>query len=150
MINTKHAVFDFDGVLAHYDGSSNQYWPDPEASAVLKVLYERGIKLFISSATHTETLQAFLDKWQWSSYFIQIFGYPIPKPHAFRQILADHTLSAKQLVMIGDSLSDYTAAVSVGIDFIGRVQRSDSRGSRFPKQTPIVYELSELINNSIA
>lgn len=52
-------------------------------------------------------------------YFKSINGSPVPKTELVRQIIAFNDYSKDEMVLIGDSVNDYEAAIVNGIDFCG-------------------------------
>ena len=55
-----------------------------------------------------------------SHFFIEILGSPITKAENVAMLLAKMRWERKKCVFIGDSITDFDAALANGIDFIGR------------------------------
>ena len=92
----------------------------PGARAFLEAYYER-LPLYVSSMTPQEELIEIIRRREFAGYFADIFGDPpIKKTEAIRKVIQKEAISPGELVFIGDSDSDYRAAKSIGIPFIGR------------------------------
>lgn len=88
--------------------------------------YHLGYDLYIVSATPQEEIQSIVSALDIASYFKGVFGSPTKKGEHIRQIIAEHGYNPKNVLVIGDSNSDYEAACAVGCDFIGRVPQGES------------------------
>ena len=77
--------------------------------------------LFIASGTPEEELRYILKQRGLDTYFRGAYGAPQTKPDTTRRILAEHKLTSKEAVFIGDAESDRTAAEETGVTFIARL-----------------------------
>ena len=88
------------------------------------------VKMFVSSATPTNTLQRIIGMRGWSELFDGIMGSPDSKEDHLRSILFSNNYSLSEVVYIGDSEVDQKAALLIGCKFIGigkNWNRFDSR-----------------------
>ena len=77
--------------------------------------------LYVSSVTPQDELRKLVLARGISSYFKGVFGDPpLSKSEAICTVLAQESLSPPEVVLVGDSASDYRAAVDTGIQFVGR------------------------------
>ncbi len=77
-------------------------------------------RMFVASATPTEELHRILDRLNLSKYFERTWGYPTEKVAALKEVLGFTLQSAHQVIMVGDSISDYEASQEAKVLFIGR------------------------------
>lgn len=94
----------------------------PEVGGAFSVLSEfkkLRVKMFVSSATPTSTLQRIIDMRGWSDLFDGIMGSPDCKEDHLRSILISNNYSLSEVIYIGDSEVDQKAALFIGCKFIG-------------------------------
>jgi len=77
------------------------------------------VKMFVSSATPTNTLQRIIGMRGWSDLFDGIMGSPDSKEDHLRSILFSNNYSLSEVIYIGDSEVDQKAALLIGCKFIG-------------------------------
>jgi phosphoglycolate phosphatase-like HAD superfamily hydrolase len=77
-------------------------------------------QLFVASGTPQDELRFIVDKKGLTGYFNGVFGAPDTKDVILSRIIRTMSISEKELVMIGDAMSDYLAASDVSAHFIGR------------------------------
>ncbi|MBF0436364.1 MAG: HAD family hydrolase [Magnetococcales bacterium] len=75
-------------------------------------------------------------------YFRKISGGPTPKEQHLADLVQREQCQAKELLFIGDSISDHRAAISVGASFLGVVALGNT--NPFPDGTRIVSDLTGL------
>ena len=76
--------------------------------------------LFISSVTPIKDLTKIIEAKELDRYFLKIFGNPpTSKEQAIFEIQKNY--SKNEILLIGDSESDYRAAKESGINFLGRI-----------------------------
>lgn len=68
-------------------------------------------------------------------WFDSVYGFPVLKSEAIRKILAGAVLKQKEVIFVGDALTDMTAAVSAGLYFVARIVNggADFKEFHFPK-----------------
>lgn len=79
------------------------------------------VELYIASGTPEDELHQITAERKMSSFFKGIYGSPRTKAEIIADILLRSGYRHEEVVMIGDSLTDYHAAACAGIRFIGRV-----------------------------
>ncbi len=90
------------------------------SQALLKEFYQQ-IPLYISSVTPQEELRHIVQARGIAPFFVEIYGNPPhPKPEAIHKILNRENVLPSETLFIGDSPSDYKAALETGIAFLGR------------------------------
>lgn len=92
----------------------------PGALDALEMCRDRGYLAFVASGTPEDELCLILERRGLSSYFSGIYGSPPRKQEILRFILLRHQLLASEVLFVGDTMSDYTAAKETGIHFVGR------------------------------
>jgi len=96
----------------------------------LTELKKMRVKMFVSSATPTNTLQRIIGMRGWSDLFDSIMGSPDSKENHLSSILFSNNYSLSEVIYIGDSEVDQKAALLTGCKFIGigkNWNRFDSR-----------------------
>lgn len=111
-------------------------------------LAEKGVRLFVSSATPIEPLRAIIRARGWHEIFDDVYGAPASKETHIRQILSDGGWVPEELVYVGDSDADAIAASEVGCGFIGVCL--DGKQGRFSKQPEQHVATMEMLPNLIA
>ena len=115
----------------------------PGARAMLEAEYRRR-QLFVVSGTPEVELRSIIDKRGMAHFFDGVYGSPSTKVSIINQIIETYKLESEEVVMIGDSMTDYNAVAEYGrgLRFIGRVAEGDT--SPFPVGTSLVTDLSEI------
>ncbi len=106
--------------------------------------YHKKIPLYVISGTPDLELNGILKKRDMSKFFVDIFGSSREKSYWLNFIINEEKIQSKNLIFIGDSLSDYYAAVETKINFIGRI--NDRDGNIFPmtNSLAVIKNLKEL------
>ena len=86
--------------------------------------------LFVASGTPEEEMREIVSARGLDRFFTEVYGSPASKAEIMRRILAEHELSSKEVVLVGDALSDYEGARAVDVPFVARVPPGDA--SIFP------------------
>ncbi len=84
----------------------------------LKKHYQQ-IPLFVASGTPETELREIIKHRSISHFFQGVYGSPATKFEILQGILAKRKLPPKQVLMIGDALTDWEGAQGVGAEFIG-------------------------------
>ncbi len=84
------------------------------------------IPLYLATATPQDQLQNLLKARSMESFFHSAWGYPTLKTTALRNVIAEQSIPAEFVLMVGDSESDYTAANTVGVPFCRFLHSSSS------------------------
>lgn len=91
------------------------------------------IPFYLATSTPQDQLQNLLKARSMESFFHSAWGYPTLKTTALRTVIAEQSIPAEFVLMVGDSESDSTAANSVGVPFCRFLHSSSSWK---PKQGP--------------
>jgi len=87
------------------------------ATMLLEHLKKSGKLVYVSSNTPEESLGELIEGRGWASNIDGYFGFPKLKPETVRYIQAVKSLSASDIIVIGDGLSDEIAASETGCSF---------------------------------
>jgi HAD superfamily hydrolase (TIGR01549 family) len=114
----------------------------PGALQYIKQVSEH-LPLFLVSGTPETELREIVRQRQLESYFRNVYGSPRPKDILLSAVLAENGWRPAEVVFVGDSMTDFQAAQSVGVPFIGRVPHGAA--NPFPDSVrSIVADLKEL------
>ena len=106
------------------------------------------LPLFLVSGTPETELLEIVRQRQLESYFRNVSGSPRSKDVLLGAILTDNGWRPSEAVFVGDSMTDFRAAQSIGMPFIGRVPHNAA--SPFPDSVRwIVTDLKELAAYSL-
>jgi len=75
---------------------------------------------FIVTATPQSEIEEILNELQIRQYFLSVIGSPTEKSDAIRTLLTEYNVERDKTVMIGDSSSDYKAAIANHVPFVLR------------------------------
>lgn len=89
--------------------------------------------LFIFSGTPEDELKTIVSRRNMSTYFKNVLGAPVKKNIILRSILENYNYKSEEVLVIGDSITDYEAAIENGVYFWGRVPFGND--SPFPMGT---------------
>lgn len=92
----------------------------PGAKEFLKH-YHSEYDLYVVSATPQDEIQSIVSALGIAPYFKGVFGSPTKKGEHIGRIIGEHGYKPMNVLVIGDSNSDYEAAHATDCDFIGRV-----------------------------
>jgi len=98
--------------------------------------------MFIISGTPQKELRDIAQKRNMESYFKDILGSPDNKITLTSKVLDKYNFHRKDVVFIGDAMTDYNAAMETGINFVGRV--ASGATNPFPKETIMISDLTQL------
>jgi phosphoglycolate phosphatase-like HAD superfamily hydrolase len=76
--------------------------------------------LMVASGTPQGELDMVVDKRGLSACFREVHGSPAEKPAIIRGIMERHGVGPRELLFIGDGMSDHKAAVTAGVEFLAR------------------------------
>ena len=96
----------------------NSEWVDG-ISDYLERNYNRQ-NFFLITATPQHEIENIIDKLNISKYFKQIIGSPTNKKDAIKNIIVNYSIKPEESLVVGDSVSDYEAAVLNQIVFVLR------------------------------
>jgi phosphoglycolate phosphatase-like HAD superfamily hydrolase len=104
--------------------------------------HHRSTPLFVVSGTPDEELARIMAGRGLAPYFKDVYGSGHSKAEILCAILADLACTARDLVFVGDGLTDFEAARAVAVPFVGRVREGED--SPFPASTTVVSDLTGL------
>jgi phosphoglycolate phosphatase-like HAD superfamily hydrolase len=81
-------------------------------------------KLFIASASPQKDLEYIVEKKGWGPYFNKIYGTPLTKCEIITDILKRESSNGSDVVLVGDTIHDQSAAFESSVLFIARVRES--------------------------
>ncbi|HMB44557.1 MAG TPA: HAD-IA family hydrolase [Candidatus Methanoperedens sp.] len=98
----------------------------PYVPGALEFIREKSkqMKLFIASGTPEDELVAIVNARGISEYFNGIYGSPAIKSEIIQKILIKENFNNKNVVFIGDTITDYREASKAGVHFIARINGS--------------------------
>ena len=135
-LNFQAVVFDFDGVILNSNAIRISRFgqvlspeamqqklcnPDflyPDTLKLIQSLSGK-VPLHIASGAEHNELLWLCEKLELSSHFVSIHGGPTPKYQLLGQLLLDCSYEPVKTCLIGDSYSDYEAALENGMQFFG-------------------------------
>jgi phosphoglycolate phosphatase-like HAD superfamily hydrolase len=91
----------------------------PGAIECLDALKGR-LDLFVASGTPQQELELIIERRGLTPSFTEIWGTPATKAEILRSVLARFGLERREVIFVGDGLSDFQAAGEVGIPFLAR------------------------------
>jgi len=77
-------------------------------------------QFFLVTATPQQEIEEIISELKIQYYFQQVIGSPTSKNRALKILLEKYTIDPEDSIMIGDSSSDYEAALANQVEFILR------------------------------
>jgi phosphoglycolate phosphatase-like HAD superfamily hydrolase len=91
----------------------------PGAETLLQGLRGR-VQRIVGSGTPQAELELIVATRKMGDWFEELWGTPRVKADILRDVMTRHGLSPQEVLMVGDGLSDYQAAVEAGTRFLAR------------------------------
>jgi phosphoglycolate phosphatase-like HAD superfamily hydrolase len=110
------------------------------AGALLRLLQQQGLSLFVVSGTPETELQQVVQARGMEDFFVEVRGTPVEKEINIAELLDRHRLNPLRCLMVGDGRVDHIAAEHNGMPFVGVVKGSNP----FAEGVPVVADLAEL------
>lgn len=111
--------------------------------------FSRQVPLYISSVTPQNELREIVRARGIDSFFVEVFGDPpCKKSDAIRTVLTREKLLPPEAIFVGDSASDYRAAVEAGLEFVGRESGAPFDGVEV-KLYEDLYEIAHLLRSRL-
>jgi phosphoglycolate phosphatase-like HAD superfamily hydrolase len=107
----------------------------PGALEFLENHYKK-MSFFIASGTPDEELKEITLRRKMDHYFVSIHGAPAMKEEIIRSICEKYNFNPDEVLMIGDSVTDYEGATKAGVHFVGRVYADNC----FPNTVPCMKD----------
>jgi phosphoglycolate phosphatase-like HAD superfamily hydrolase len=101
------------------------------------------MSLYVVSGTPEDELQHIVEARRLSDFFDAVYGSPRQKHDIIASIMHDHGYEAGDCLMIGDAMTDYTAAQKTSVDFLGVLSGDHNP---FPAGTRVIDDLTMLSN----
>jgi len=115
------------------------------ATEVLKTLTDKGLPIWLNSATPEAPLQAVVAKRYPTGTFAGVLGGHACKVKNLRKVMQHENLTPAQILMVGDGYDDRDGAADFGCPFIGltegSLERSDAPGLMITDLTEITHWL---------
>lgn len=105
--------------------------------------YYNKIDLYIVSGTPQKEMELIIKKRNMEKYFKGIYGSPDTKPVITKRIIKQNKYNKKNVIYIGDCLSDYNDSIEADIPFLGRV--TDKENPIFPEEVDIISDFFEIL-----
>ncbi len=96
-------------------------------------------KQFICTGTPETEIIEILKARKISSYFTCIYGSPKAKDHILEMIMNDYHLEKNEILFIGDAMTDYKAAITAGVSFVGLLNDA----TKFPCGTTVIKDFTD-------
>jgi phosphoglycolate phosphatase-like HAD superfamily hydrolase len=103
--------------------------------------YHKRYLLFVASGTPQDELHQIIRRRELEQYFIGAFGSPATKGEILNRIVSENRLEKAEMVFVGDTMTDFHAAMESGVKFIGIAPDS---GSPFPISAKVLRDLRRL------
>jgi phosphoglycolate phosphatase-like HAD superfamily hydrolase len=110
-------------------------------------------QMFVVSGTPQDEVREIVERRGLKKYFNQVFGSPEKKNVLTSQILKVNSLKPKEVIFIGDAITDLNAAKDTGVYFIGRCEDlnagwlKDSHVTKVYRDLTQVYSYIESLNH---
>lgn len=98
--------------------------------------------LYVVSAAPQDEVRFIAKKRNINHHFKKVFGGPSKKIEVINKISSLEQCSKKEILFIGDAISDYNAALKTEVLFLGRIKQQQS--NPFPNDVPTIYTMAEL------
>jgi phosphoglycolate phosphatase-like HAD superfamily hydrolase len=98
------------------------------------------LPLYVASGTPHDELIRIIELRSMSKYFRACQGSPITKEYFLNQVISENKTT--NLLMVGDAITDFEAAMDAGIRFIGRVDKN--KINPFPSNIQVIENLYSL------
>ena len=109
------------------------------AEETLEYLKNINTPAFVVTGTPQNEIDIIVEKRKLSKYFKQVYGSPLSKTEIIMKIKKINNFDLKKSLLVGDSITDYNAAVKTQTNFLGVVKINQD--SPFPINTKTVSKL---------
>ena len=123
-----------------YEGVINA----PMVTGALEFLkkHRTAYEMHVASGTPHDEMQLIVKDRGLSDFFLSVYGSPRSKTEIITAILSKYGYSPKNVLMVGDALSDYKGAIESGVHFVGRV--TEGNDNIFPTDVITIPDLRTL------
>ena len=105
--------------------------------------YHKKLDLYVISGTPQKEMELIIKKRNMEKYFKGVFGTPDTKPVIAKKIIKEKKYSNKNVLYVGDCLSDYNDALEAKISFLGRVPKE--KNSIFPSDVIVISDFFDVL-----
>lgn len=112
----------------------------PLIQGVKEFLAQQHVPLFVASSSEVHEMQRVVEAKGISKYFTKLYGHPISKAEAIREVAASNNMEPSQVLFFGDAVADWKAAAETKADFIARTEQPEL----FPIETRTISTFLEL------
>lgn len=90
------------------------------AEDFLKKYYQQ-LNLFVATGTPQEEIDSVITERKLTKYFRNVYGSPMTKDVIVRSVLNESGLTPKEVIFVGDAITDFNGAKKAGVPFVGRI-----------------------------
>ena len=105
--------------------------------------YFKKIDMYVISGTPEDELKKIVKSRKMEKYFKGVYGSPITKPEHINKIIDENNYQNSKVLYIGDSYSDYKAAKTADIPFLGRTIKNTK--SYFPNKINTIKDFNDIL-----
>lgn len=116
----------------------------PGAIEFLQKFHDK-LNLFVASGTPDDELNRIASKRAITEYFMSLHGSPATKESTINEIIKIHDFEQSRVLMVGDAITDYDAALRTGVNFVWRISKIDEKVPEGVKPITDLTELERLI-----
>lgn len=113
----------------------------PLIPGVKEFLAQQKIPLFVASSSEVHEMQKVVQAKGIATYFTKLYGHPISKVEAIKEVIATNNVKPSQILFFGDAVADWRAAETTEVDFMARTEEP----TVFPEGTRTVSTFLELL-----
>lgn len=113
----------------------------PLIAGVKEFLVRQKVPLFVASSSGVYEIQKVVEAKDIERFFTKLYGHPISKSDAIRDLMATNNLAPARVLFFGDAVADWKAADETKVEFIARTDQPEL----FPKGTRTVSTFLELL-----
>lgn len=106
--------------------------------------YSKKYHLLIASGTPEAEVKDIVTQRGLNEFFREVYGSPRSKGEILRDIISRNTFHQREVVFIGDAMSDYLAAQEASVPFVGRVPKEGPNPFPADGVIGIVEDLDQL------
>ena len=110
--------------------------------------FHQKLNLFVASGTPDDELIRIVKARNMDYFFSAVYGSSKDKGEIIRTIIETNGFSCKNVIMVGDAMSDYNGASEAGVRFVGRV--TGDKQSPFPSGTLFFDDPFNYLSSSVS
>ncbi len=113
----------------------------PLIAGVEEFLVRQKVPLFVASSSEVHEMQKVVEAKDIARFFTKLYGHPISKSDAIRDVMATNNLEPARVLFFGDAVADWKAADETKVEFIARTDQPEL----FAKATRFISTFLELL-----